>query len=465
MMLRLSLATRITLIVLVTLLVAWIGAIALFYHSQAGAGDNTRPSPRQVAALIELIEQTPPGQRSLFYEAVSSNGLSVRSETTGAVSVTPPKGRPVADALRDSYAAALDDRALVIATVPLGGIERQFPGLSALATNGLEFRVALKGGETLIIDSRPPLPLTLFGLPVGFGAGLLGTLIALLALIVMHRETRPLARLSAAVDRMDLAGEPSFLPPARTSAPEVQTLIAAFNRLQDRLSRLLRARMAMLGGISHDVRTFATRLRLRVDHIPEGAERDRAIGDITDIIRLLDDALLSSRAGAGELSEELVDFGQIVQAEVEDRKTAGTRVDLRVGSRGGDATILGDRLALRRIVSNLIDNAVKYGQVAHVGVEADAETVLLTVDDEGSGIPPGLREELFEPFVRLEASRNRRTGGAGLGLAIVRNLVEAHGGSVAVGDSPAGGARFTVRLPLFRPQEMREGPIAMLSDS
>jgi signal transduction histidine kinase len=221
--------------------------------------------------------------------------------------------------------------------------------------------------------------------------------------------------------------------------------------------------MAMLGGISHDVRTFATRLRLRVDHIPEGAERERAIGDITDIIRLLDDALLSSRAGAGELSEELVDFGQIVQVEIEDRKAAGAPVDLRNGLPATGTTVLGDRLALRRIVSNLIDNAVKYGQAAHLSLEAEPETVRLTVDDEGAGIPVELREELFEPFVRLETSRNRRTGGAGLGLAIVRNLVEAQGGSVVIRDSPTGGARFTVTLPLFRHQESgNEGAVAAL---
>jgi len=437
-MLRLSLATRITLIVLVTLLVAWIGALALFYRSQAGAGENARPSPGRIAALVELAEQTPPEQRPLFYEAVSSSLLSARP--AAAAGSPPPDGRPVAAALRDSYAVALGDRALVITSLPLSG-------LSSFATRGLEFRIGLKDGETLVLDTRSPLPFTVLGLPVGFGAGLLGTLIALAALIILHRETRPLARLSAAVDRMDLGGEPSFLPPARTSAPEIQTLIAAFNRLQERLSRLLRARMAMLGGISHDVRTFATRLRLRVDHIPEGAERERAIGDIADIIRLLDDALLSSRAGAGELSEELVDFGRIVQAEVEDRKAAGAPVDLRAGAPAADAAILGDRLALRRIVSNLIDNAVKYGRAAHLALTVEPETVLLTVDDEGAGIPAARREELFEPFVRLETSRNRRTGGAGLGLAIVRDIVQAHGGRILLDSAPGQGTRFTLALP------------------
>lgn len=322
--------------------------------------------------------------------------------------------------------------------------------MAAAMVQALELRIELRTGEILILDTRNPILINRFGLPIGFGAGLLGTCIALAALLIMHRETRPLVRLAAAVDRMDPGGTPVALPHPRRGAPEIRALIAAFNRLQARLSQLLRARMAMLGGISHDVRTFATRLRLRVDRIADAEERDRAIGDIADMIRLLDDALLASRAGAGELVEELVEFDHIVRAEVEDRRAAGAAIDLRVAPGPADASVLGDRLALRRVVSNLVENALKYGHAAHLTVSVEAQWITLLVDDEGLGIPLDRREILLEPFVRLETSRNRRTGGAGLGLAIVRTLAEAHGGAIAVGDAPAGGARFTLRLPVFR---------------
>jgi signal transduction histidine kinase len=206
----------------------------------------------------------------------------------------------------------------------------------------------------------------------------------------------------------------------------------------------------MLGGISHDVRTFLTRLRLRVERIPDTEERDRAIADIADMLRLLDDALLASRAGAGELAEELVDFGQVVRAEVEDCGAAGQLVDVRtVGSAGADATVLGDRLALRRVVANLVGNALIYGKAAHLSIDTDREFVTLIVDDHGPGIPPDQREAILEPFVRLEDSRNRHTGGAGLGLAVARSLLEAHGGTISIADATSGGARVTVRLPLF----------------
>ncbi|WP_119388089.1 sensor histidine kinase [Taklimakanibacter lacteus] len=448
-MLRLGLAARIAMIVIIALTTAWIVAIALVYRSYDQEGESARPSPRQIAALVELIERIPREQRPLALAAVASRVFDARLQADRAPDGAASEGRPVDETLLQAYAAALEGRPLAIVfAVPA---ERRFPRLFAITTNALEFRIALRTGETLFINTRSPLPVSRLGLPVGFGAGLFGTLIAFLALVIMHRETRPLARLSAAVDRMDLAGTPVILPQARASAPEIQALIAAFNRLQARLAQLLRARMAMLGGISHDVRTFATRLRLRVDRIPEGAERDRAINDISDMIRLLDDALLASRAGAGELAQELVELDDVVRIEVEDRRAAGAPVELQVAPGAAGATILGDRLALRRIVSNLVDNALKYGHAAHLGIAIDSQSLVLTVDDEGTGIPPDLREFLLEPFVRLETSRNRQTGGAGLGLAIVRNLVEAHGGTLGIGDAASGGARITLLLPMFRP--------------
>jgi signal transduction histidine kinase len=111
--------------------------------------------------------------------------------------------------------------------------------------------------------------------------------------------------------------------------------------------------------------------------------------------------------------------------------------------------VLGDRLALRRVVANLVGNALIYGKAAHLSIDTDREFVTLIVDDHGPGIPPDQREAILEPFVRLEDSRNRHTGGAGLGLAVARSLLEAHGGTISIADATSGGARVTVRLPLF----------------
>jgi signal transduction histidine kinase len=447
MMLRFTLATRIALIILVGLIAVWIVLLAGHYWSRGSEVENTRPPPARLLALAQLLESAQPWQFPLILTAATTSTFQPR---IGAADKRDETALPAVDPqIRLPYEQALGGRALTITVAPDLTIGRRFRRLAALAANGLEFRIGLRTGQTLIVETQSPVAVNRFGLPVGFIAGLFGTLIALIALLIMHRETKPLARLAAAVDRVDLSTAPIALPQAKTSAPEIRAVINAFDRLQTRLAGLMRARMALIGGISHDVRTFATRLRLRADFIPEETERQRAIADIDDMVRLLDDALLSSRAGAGELAQEIVDFAGLVQEEVSDKLKGGARIVLLPSAGPKIANVLGDRLALRRIIANITDNALKYGHAAQLQTRLDGASVVLTADDEGPGIPADQREAMLEPFSRLEASRNRGTGGAGLGLAIVRALVEAHGGTIEIGDAPGRGARVSVTLPLF----------------
>ncbi len=444
-MFRPSLAGRITLIVLTGMMVAWLGVLTSFYWSRHLEKIEERLPVRQVVALVALLEQVPADLQPQVLDAAKSRFLDPRLDPNGTSNG--PSAAPALSA-KDlaGYAAALGDRPLTATFRQPSGLGRRLLRLFGFS-GPIQLHIGLKTGETLVLNARPPVFVTRLGLPVGFGAGLFGTLVAFVALIAMNREMRPLAKLAAAI-KVIAPGERMDLPSTR--APEIKALVDAFNGLQGRLAHLLRARMAMVGGISHDVRSFATRLRLRADLIPEGPDRERAINDISDMIRLLDDALLASRAGAGELLQELVEFDEVVRDEVEDRKAAGLLVDLHSEAATAGVMLLGDRLAIRRIISNLVENAIKYGRAAHVSLRTEKQTALLIVDDEGKGIPADLREILLEPFVRLEPSRSRRTGGAGLGLAIVRSLVDAHGGSVAIDVSPTGGARFVVRLPMFR---------------
>ncbi|ATQ67244.1 MULTISPECIES: sensor histidine kinase [Methylosinus] len=446
---RFTIAARITLIVVMSLVAAWIVGIAVFYRFTAAQSARARPSAERVAAVVDLVERAPPAERALALRAIASPQFSAQLLAGESARALPADPR-VAEFIRRDYAAALGDRSLDLVWRPTTPLGRFAPRLAGALTNALEFRIALRSGETLLIDTRGALVLARTGLPIGLGAGLFGTLVALGALIVTYRETKPLARLAAAVDAIDLSGSPAPLPQPRGRAPEARALIAAFERLQARLSALLRARLALVGGISHDVRTFATRLRLRVEQIADETERRRAIGDIEDMIRLLDDALLSSRAGAGELTHEMVDIAALVETEIADRREQDAAVDLRGALPASAPIVLGDRLALRRILANLVDNALKYGHVAHVSLTPRADAIEIVVEDEGPGIPEPQRELMLEPFSRLEASRSRGAGGAGLGLSIVRAVAEAHGGAVAIGRSATGGGRITVALPLFQ---------------
>jgi signal transduction histidine kinase len=447
MILRLTFAARIGLIVLMGVGVAWLSVVALFYLSRTASDDGRLPLAGQIAALVELMERTPMSERPLVLRAANWENFVARTETGTAVGATasPPLAR-MNQGLLESYLAALGGRPVSVNFMNSQNDRRLF---WRLRPQTIEIRIGLNTGEVLVIDQRSTLPVGPLGLPIGFGAGIFGTLIALLALLVMQRETGPLARLAEAVDRVDLSTEPALLPEAKRSAPEIRVLIAAFNRLQGRLAELLRGRMAMLGGISHDVRTFATRLRLRVDKINDENERERAIADISDMVRLLDDALLASRAGAGELVNEMVEIDEVIRAEVSDRQSAAAPLDYREGDWDRTPIVLGDRLALKRVVANLTDNAIKYGTRAHLESRIDGLDFVLTIDDDGPGIPREMRAAMLEPFSRLETSRSRVTGGAGLGLSIARGLTEAHGGSLTIGDGPKG-ARITFRVPLFQ---------------
>jgi signal transduction histidine kinase len=219
--------------------------------------------------------------------------------------------------------------------------------------------------------------------------------------------------------------------------------------MQSRIAELVRNRTFMLAAISHDLRTYLTRLRLRVEMMPDPDMRERATRDVEEMSGLLDDALTFARTSFAGNRSELVDLTEIVRRECSERTASYQTIKWDVPAT--PIHVWGDPAALARIVGNLIDNAVKYGgeaavTLSQVGTQAGTEAIML-VDDRGPGVPLAERERIFEPFLRLEASRNRDRGGAGLGLAIARHLVLSLGGTIAVEDRPGGGARFRVTLP------------------
>lgn len=430
----LKLSGRLAVILLVALLALWLGGLASLYAVLGPASRASNGLPERIAALVSLAESLPAGDRQRLLKAFQDDTLSVHLAPAG----TAPS--LVSDA---RLAAPLRAR--------LPGREVQATQADALGPLGRSdtiLTVRLTDDSTLVVRHRNP-SLTRLGLPVGLGAGLLASLVSLAALVALHRELRPLSRLAREVDRIDPDGEPPSLGGVRARSPELRALVLAFERLHARLALLIRSRLALVGGIQHDLRTYATRLRLRVEQIPDPLEREGAVRDLADMIKLLDDALLASRSGACQLDLEMVDLGALVAEALAARQRAGEAVE--TGALAREAWVLGEPLALRRIVANLVENAQAYGLRARVSVEAQPQWVRLVVEDDGPGIPEDQRRLILEPFVRLEPSRARRTGGAGLGLAIVRSLAEAHGGTVDIGEAQRGGARLEVTLPRFHP--------------
>lgn len=444
---RLGLATRVFAIGAAGLLALWLMVVASFYWASDLPPASASPPPQQLAALVALADGATREQRALLLRAVRTALLDARIEPAGAaVPGADVEAEPALAPYRDLLGARLQ----AVRDDPAGeppALPRPFAGRVVPR----EFWLLLDDGALLVVTARAPFAVTAVGLPAGVGAGFLGALVACLSLLLLHREMRPLAQLAAAADRMDPTGAPVALPHLKARTPELAKLVGALERLQARVHLMMRTRLALIGGIQHDVRSFATRLRLRLEHLPRPDERAQAAADIADMITLLDNALLTARAGVGALDEEMLDFAVLLEGEVADLRRAGRPVTLDLGSCPVPVWVLAHRLALRRVIGNIIDNAITYGARADLTLACTREVVRLDVRDEGPGFPPDLREALLEPFVRGEPSRARSTGGAGLGLAVARTLIEAHGGSIALGGAAGQGGRVTVTLPVFHP--------------
>ena len=438
---RLGLLARIILIVAVALFA--IQLLALFFYFGAGEGRRTlgegSPSlPRQIASLVLLVDEVPPGLRPALLEAFSENG-----RTATIVPALP-------DGLTRTNGLIRIERSIRAALALRGAEGRQvWVRLDGRSESGrgdtLSVYVELAEGGYLWLDVEDRVTIRLLGVPIGFFAGLFGVVVALAALGAVAREMRPITRLAREVDRVGEGIDPVAIP--ERGAPELRKLIRAVNAMQERIAALVRNRTLTLGAISHDLRTYLTRLRLRVEMMPESRHRAGAIADVEAMQALVADTLDFAQDSFTPAEPACADLAAALRRYAAEQNDARIVLDLPDGP---VHVAMGDK-ALGRVIANLIGNALRYGERAFAGIEAGGARAVLVIDDEGPGIPVEERERVFEPFHRLEASRNRDSGGTGLGLTIVRRLVERHGGSIELGASRRGGLAVRVALPRTEP--------------
>jgi signal transduction histidine kinase len=282
------------------------------------------------------------------------------------------------------------------------------------------------------------------GLPSRFWIHLALTLVAVIvvALIAVRLVTRPIQNLA---DAADAFGGDLDAPPLEEMGPtETRRAAEAFNRMQARLKRLIAERSRALAAVSHDLRTPLTRLRLRAELVGDEALRGQINADIDDMQAMVEATLGYLRGLSESEPRQSIDIEALLQSLVADEQALGRPVNFG----GGRIAPYSGRLsALKRAVANLVDNAVKYGGVARVSC-ADGEDVLrIVVEDEGPGVPDGDLARVVEPYVRLETSRSRETGGVGLGLAVARDAARLHGGELKLENRREGGLRATLILP------------------
>ncbi|MBN9083568.1 MAG: two-component sensor histidine kinase [Rhizobiales bacterium 62-17] len=307
-------------------------------------------------------------------------------------------------------------------------------------SNLVEIRIALNDATLRVIAARNAAYASNSHIFLGWMVGASLVLLAV-AIAFLRNQIRPILRLAKAAQDFGKGREPEFRP---HGAREVRQAGFAFVEMKRRVERAMDQRTTMLNGVSHDLRTILTRFKLSLVMLPQGPDVDALQKDVDEMQRMLEAYLAFARGDGGEQASS-IDMRTMLEELKVDAERHGHPTQV---SFSGEAMVTVRPDAFRRLLTNLIANAQRYGR--HIAIEALCEQRFLTihVDDDGPGIPPDQREEVFRPFFRLDEARNQDHGGTGLGLAIARDIARAHGGDVSLASSPLGGLRATVRIPL-----------------
>jgi two-component system osmolarity sensor histidine kinase EnvZ len=267
------------------------------------------------------------------------------------------------------------------------------------------------------------------------------SLLLLVAVLFLRNQIRPILRLARAAEDF---GKGRFIDFRPSGAREVRQAGFAFIEMKRRIERSIEQRTAMLNGVSHDLRTILTRFKLSLVFLEAGPDTEAIHGDVEEMQRMLEAYLAFARGDSGEAASP-TDMGRLLQELKRDAERHGhaTAIELR-----GESTVTVRPDAFKRCIANLVANALRYGDKIALLAQRDQRFLTIHVDDDGPGIPADKREEVFRPFFRLDEARNQDEGGTGLGLAIARDIARAHGGDILLGDSPLGGLRATVRVPV-----------------
>ncbi|MDD1452688.1 HAMP domain-containing sensor histidine kinase [Sphingomonas sp. H160509] len=438
-----SLAGQMALLIALALLVAQVINFGMILHdrSEFRLAQATRPVATRIA---DALDREAHGGRPL-----SPDRGRVRRLPANPIPPAMFERHPeVATELRRQFAdlgltVGRIDTGLRPATDETSDAHRR-DGLRRGDRQGATLLIAIEqpGRGWLAITAPWPQPGWRLLLAVLTQTAILYIIVLLPVLWIVRRISRPLQDLRRAAESFRPGDPGAPMPPH--GPDDVVALIAAFNALRLRVTGMLDEKDRMLGAIGHDLRTPLAALRVRIESVEDDVDRARMIDTVAEMNRTLDDIL--SLARLGRPSEPLtdVDLAALVDAVVEDFRDIGSDVSfveterLRMHLRPS---------LIRRAVRNLIENAIKYGVSAEVRVEADPRCVGIIVADQGPGIPEDRMSDVFDAFTRLESSRNRETGGIGLGLALARAIVREAGGEIRLVNRAAGGLDAIIELP------------------
>jgi signal transduction histidine kinase len=424
-----SLFGRLALIFLVGLVAAHALSFWLVFMERGHAARSMMANylARDTASSVAILERVPPEERAAWLPRLERRNYRF---VLGAPLPAAASESPLARQLSGAVTQVLGPSYQVLASEPAQ------PGVQ------MRLHLQLKDGTPLAIELMEP------AMQVSpWVVGVLAAQLALLLLLTWYAvrlATRPLQRLADAADALGPAT--SAQPLSEEGPREVEQAARALNALQARVASYLAERMQILAAVSHDLQTPITRMRLRADLLDDTALRDKLQGDLNAMQALVQEGITYARS-AHSANEPPVraDLHALLDSLVCDYTDAGRAV--RLLDMPG-LTVQTRPQALRRIAGNLVDNALKFAGEAEIAVTADAAgAVCIAVRDRGPGIPADQLQAVLKPFYRLENSRSRDTGGAGLGLAIALQLAEALGGRLALANREGGGLEVCLHLP------------------
>ena len=278
----------------------------------------------------------------------------------------------------------------------------------------------------------------------GFVAWMVGTsiLLFLVAVLFLRIQVRSIADLAKAAEDFGKGIDNKDFKPYGSS--EVRTAALAFIKMKERIQRQISERTQMLAGVSHDLRTPLTRMKLQATMLT-GQDKEDMLQDISEMEKMLE-GYLSFVSGEGGEKSSFIDMNELILSVLNKYRTKDAFIRYKTNDQV--SAIQGREQALKRAITNVISNALKYGKTVAVDLESNDRKLEITIDDDGPGIPADKREEVFKAFYRLEESRNKETGGIGLGLAITKDVITSHGGKIELADSPLGGLRVLISIPL-----------------
>jgi two-component system osmolarity sensor histidine kinase EnvZ len=383
---------------------------------------------QDIATLIEIDKAFPQDQALLRRVAQDKLGLVV--DFLPVTELPPPGPKPffslVDQALSDEVRKQIG-RPFWIDTV----------GRSAL----LEIRVKLDNTVMRVFAPRRAAYVSNSHI---FLAWMVGTSLVLItvAVLFLRNQIRPILRLADAAESFGKGREvPDFRP---RGAREVRRAAVAFIEMKRRIERALEQRTAMLAGVSHDLRTVLTRFKLELALLGDSPEVEAMKKDVDEMGRMLEAYLAFARGDSGEQSAP-TDMGALLEELKTDAERNGHKSSVHFH---GQPVVTVRPASFKRCLGNLVSNAARHAPSISITGHRDHRWLTVTVDDDGPGIAPQLREEVFKPFLRLDDARNQDEGGTGLGLAIARDIARSHGGDITLSDSPLGGLRATVRVPI-----------------